>query len=167
MGLRELCPLTDLCLDSMSVISCCHTLQIWASLWKYNHFLSNDHIWNYPNLNSPISQTRLVFVFKFSGFSRLINCCQVIEDCKPKIAKVPKFAFSRAGLLNIYTIGKELKWPFIIMWHVHIDFQNKTVYNNGKCPAILSIPLQDFHSYGMAAKNLNSCRYDAYWKDLH
>ena len=49
-----------------------------------NIFLSNDHIWNYRNLNSHISQTQLDILYKFSWFSRLINYCQVIENWKPK-----------------------------------------------------------------------------------
>ena len=46
-------------------------LTIWSLFM--NIFLSNDHIWNYQNLNSHISQAHLDILFKFSGFSILID----------------------------------------------------------------------------------------------
>ena len=42
--------------------------------------LSNDHIWNYRNLNSHISQTHIAILFNFSGFPILIDFFEVIED---------------------------------------------------------------------------------------
>ena len=62
-------------------------------------FLSNDHIWNYENLNSPISQPQLDIVFKFSGFSRH-QLLSSDRRLKAEIAKVSKFAFSGVGLLQ-------------------------------------------------------------------
>ena len=50
-----------------------------------NCFLFNDHIWNYGNLNSHNSQTRIDILLKFSGFSILIDLFKVIEDWKPKL----------------------------------------------------------------------------------
>ena len=45
-----------------------------------NIFLSNDHVWNYRNLNSHISQTHIDVLFNFSGFSILIDFFEIIED---------------------------------------------------------------------------------------
>ena len=50
-----------------------------------NIFLSNDHIWNYRNLNGHISQTHIDVLFNFSGFSVLIDFFKVIEDWKPNL----------------------------------------------------------------------------------
>ena len=50
-----------------------------------NIFLSNDHIWNYRNLNSHISQTHLGILFKFSGFSTLIDFFKTTEVWKIKL----------------------------------------------------------------------------------
>ena len=45
----------DLCQDSMAVILFCHVYDFGFVYENINIFLSNDHIWNYQNLNSPIS----------------------------------------------------------------------------------------------------------------
>ena len=64
----------------VSVILCGHICNVGYIYENIHIFLSNDNIWNYWNLNSPISQTQLDIGCKFSGFSRLISCYQVIED---------------------------------------------------------------------------------------
>ena len=93
--MQKLSNLADLCLDSMSVI--CNIMLSRFDYDNINIFLSNDHIWNYRNLNSPISKTQLGIVFKVSGFSRLrlLSCDRRL---KAEIAKVSRFAFTRVGL---------------------------------------------------------------------
>ena len=69
----------------MSVILCCHILQIWACLWKYKHLSLK---WPYLEL-SEFKQLYLPnpvrYFIQIFRFSRLINCCEVIEDWKPKL----------------------------------------------------------------------------------
>ena len=60
--------LADLCLDSMSVTVCYNIYNFGLVYENINIFLSNDHIWNYRNLNSHISEIQLDILFKFSGF---------------------------------------------------------------------------------------------------
>ena len=43
----------------MSVNVCCHIYNFGFIYENINIFLSNDHFWNYQNLNSRISQTQL------------------------------------------------------------------------------------------------------------
>ena len=47
--------LADLCLDSMFIEVCCQVYNFVCVYENINIFLSNDHIWKYPNLNSLIS----------------------------------------------------------------------------------------------------------------
>ena len=51
----------DWSLDSMSIKVCCHIYTFEFAYENINIFLSNDHIWNYRNLNSHtcISKTHL------------------------------------------------------------------------------------------------------------
>ena len=53
--------LAELCRDNMFIKVCCH---VW--LQKYQHFLSNDHIWNYRNCY--ISQTDLRYLSQLMRF---------------------------------------------------------------------------------------------------
>ena len=48
---------------------CCHIYNFEFVYENINIFLTNDHIWNYRNLNSHISQTQLDILFRFSGLS--------------------------------------------------------------------------------------------------
>ena len=74
----------------MSVTVCCHIYNFGFVYENINIFLSNDHIWNYRNLNSLISETQLDIVLKFSGFSSLSNYCQMIEDFESRNRKGSK-----------------------------------------------------------------------------
>ena len=52
------------------------------------------HDWKIVDWNvKPQHKQTKDIVFKFSGFSRLINCCQVIEDWKPKSQRLQNFHF--------------------------------------------------------------------------
>ena len=72
--------LADLCLDSMSIKVCCDIYTFEFAYENSNIFLSNDHIWNYRNLNSYISQIHLDTLFKYQDFLYFIDYCKVIED---------------------------------------------------------------------------------------
>ena len=92
-----------------------------------NIFLSNDHIWNYWNLNSPISQTQLDSVFKFSGYSRLINCCKVIKDWKLKSQRFQNCVFraGQMGLGNEFEGSHQRLFNWLIPAREHTDSKLK------------------------------------------
>ena len=83
--------LADLCLDSMSIKVCCHIYIFEIVYENIDIVLSHDHIWNYRNLNSHISQTHLDILFKFSGLSILYWLLWSDRRLKAEIAKVPNF----------------------------------------------------------------------------
>ena len=63
--------LADLCRDGMSIKVFCYIYIFEFAYENINIFVSNDHIWNYRNLNSHTSQTHLHILFNFSRFSIL------------------------------------------------------------------------------------------------
>ena len=63
----------SVCLGSMSIKVCCHIYNFEHVYENINMFLSNDHIWNYRNLNRHISQLQIDILFKFAGLSILID----------------------------------------------------------------------------------------------
>ena len=72
--------LAVLCINSISINLCFQINNFELVYENINIFLLNEHIWNYRNLNSHISQIDLDILFKCSGFSVLIDFFKVIED---------------------------------------------------------------------------------------
>ena len=93
--------LADLCFDGMSVNVWYHIYNFEFVYESMNFFLPNDHIWNYRNLNSHISQTHqdiLIQIFRIFYTYWLLSSDRWM---KAEMVKVPKFAFSIVGLLII------------------------------------------------------------------